>query len=395
MGDEEATPIDILFFVIFIILAIVGTIGNLCIIATGIIDERLRKFTHILILNQAASDLSLAAISLPLRILSIGARKSFFHSKVVSSDMFCKVTAAVNVMHIGSMSFGLLLLTSSKFLAVCFPIWHRAKMRVRYLIIGIALSWILPMIIGFCGMFMKGVTQDAGKHEHDVTCMNGSIFKDGYSVFIYVSTLILPLIIILPMYIFVLAKVRRSWKFVVSSNTENKVLSRLPGLKTRRSVADLSAFRKKEIKLTKGIFTILGVHITCLTPIVILDFLHIIMHSAVSDIAVHISLVILYLNAVLDPPIYTRHCPEIKRTLLRLLRCKKRAAINRSLATRTNKTRAQTVTVCHKEMGKINEECCSNTCENITEIKLPDKEEEQGRNECAVVTESDQTRGAV
>ena len=377
MTEEEASPIDTVFLVIFIILAIVGTIGNLCIIAAGIVDKRLRKFTHILILNQAASDLSLAAISLPLRILSIGVRKSFFHSKVISSDMFCKVTAALNAMHIGSMCFGLLLLTTSKFLAVCFPIWHRAKMRVRYIIIGIAISWILPMIIGFCAIFVVEFTQEMGHHEHDETCMNGSIFKDGYSMFIYVSTVILPLIIILPMYVFVLVRVKRSWKFVVSTNTENKVLSRRPGINTRRSAADLSAFRKKEIQLTKGIFTILGVHITCLTPIVILDFLHIILHRPVSDIAVQTSLVILYLNAVLDPPIYTRHCPEIKRTLLQLFCCKKRAAIDRSWTARTNKTRAPTVAVCHREIGKINEVCCSNICESIAEIKLPDKCEEQ------------------
>ena len=310
---------DIVFLSFFGFIFILGTTGNICILAALSKMRQHRRLTHLLMINQAVSDLCLVAISLPLRIARMCVKKSLFKSSVISSDLYCRITAGTNVVFLGASCFGLLLMTLDKFLAVRFPLSYRTGIDKRHFIAPVLLTWFVPAVIGCCGVFVTAIHENIDEHGHDIACLYGSIFKETYALFVYVLTLIIPLIMIFPMYIYILKKVKSSWKFVIPNNSENCLKDQLPGIASSRRVKDVNTFRKKEIRLAKGIFLILGIHLMCLAPVVVLDFFHIILHRPIMHIAVEICLGILYLNAVLDPPIYARHSTEIKETMLRFL----------------------------------------------------------------------------
>ena len=315
---EELHAVDIAVLSLFGILGLLGIFGNFFIMLSVLINSNLRRVTHMLIANQALSDFSLCALSLPLRMLRICVRKSIFESKILSSTMFCRLSSGLNTALLGAASSGLLLLTLDKFLAVNRPLLYRTRSRKAHMIIPVVVSWLLSFAIGVCGALIPELQANLDDHKHDVACLHSSTFSKDFAISTYIITLVLPLLLIIPMYLYILIKVKKSWRFLVPSVAEGSGLQGLPGLANSRRIADNEAFRKKEMKLTRGIVLVLGVHVFCLLPIVALDFIHIILAYPIPHIADEACLLILYLNAVLDSPIYTRHSRDIKQTMHRL-----------------------------------------------------------------------------
>lgn len=312
MHKVDATNITIL--IMFGVLGFLGCIGNFFILLALFKNRIMRRVTHMLIINQALSDFSLCALSLPLRIVTICVRKSVFMSHVLASASFCRLSAGLNTTLFGASFSGLLLLTVDKFLAVNWPLRYRADVRKRHLAIPVALSWILPLAMGACGVLIPALQADLDDHSHDVACIHSSIFNKPYALCIYSLTLVLPLTTIFPMYFQIVVKVKNSWQFRGRAITNGAST----GFANSRIFADENVHRKKEIRLTRGILILLGIHLGCLLPILVLDFIHIILQLPMPPLLDEVCLFLLYLNAVLDPPIYTRHSHDIKHTLRRL-----------------------------------------------------------------------------
>ena len=340
---DHVNSFDIAVLSLFGIAMLLGSIGNLCILLSVFNNRNLRRVTHMLIMNQAASDFLLSALSIPLRMLRICVKKSIFESKVLSSDEFCHISSGLNAAVLGASSYGLLLLTVDKFIAVKQPLAYRARMTKTYMIIPVVASWLVPLALGLCGAFIDVLQADLHDHSHDVACIKSSTFNHIYALCVYFALLILPLIAMLPLYSYILIKVKNSWRSS-SSHVADGIVQRQPA--NFRRIIHEETHRKREMKLTKGIVLILGVHICCLTPIVILDFIHIILGHPIPYIVDEICLLILHLNAVLDPLIYTRHSRDIKRAIARLICPPKRHVIgiqdNSKWRRRVNRTALKT-----------------------------------------------------
>lgn len=313
MTDAHAA--DKIVLCLFGLLGLLGSIGNLGILLSLLQNRSLRRVTHMLIMNQTLSDFGLCALSIPLRVLTICVRKSLFTSSLLSSSLFCRLSAGLNTGLFGASSAGLLLLTVDKFLAVKRPLRYRTGMSRFHMTTSVVLSWLVPFAMGLCGALVPQLQADLHDHSHDVACINSTTFIKSFALCVYFTTLILPLIIIFPIYVYILVKVKKSWRFLGPASTNEYTDRSLPGISNSRRIVNENAFRKKEIKLTKGIVLTLGIHLSCLTPIIALDLTHIVLHEPMPYIADEACLLILYLNAVLDPPIYTRHSKRIKRTM--------------------------------------------------------------------------------
>ena len=315
---EDLHPSDIAILTLFIIISVLGSIGNLCILAAIFKNSSLRRITHILIMNQALSDFLLSALSIPLRILRISAKKSILSSNHLSSDSYCHITSGLNAAVLGTSSFGLVLLTVDKFLAARKPFLYRTRLRKRHTIIPIVGSWLIPLAIGLFGGFIPALQADLHDHKHDVACMKSSTFGKAYALFAYIMILIVPLTIIFPLYIYIIVKVKRSGRILTHpANIEDALHQSFPTCQ-RRTVHD-EAHRKKEMRLTRAVVLILGIHLFCFTPVVVLDVVHMILAHPIPHNLDEIFLLFLHLNAVLDAIIYTRHSKEIKRTIFRIL----------------------------------------------------------------------------
>ena len=314
---EDLHPYDIAILTIFIIIAVLGSIGNLCLMASIFNNSALRRTTHILIMNQALSDFLLSALSIPLRVLRISVKKSIFQSAVLSSDSYCYIISGVNAAVLGVSSFGLVLLTVDKFLAAKRPFLYRTRVYIKYTSIAIVISWLIPLAMGLCGAYIPALQADLNDHKHDVACIKGSTFSKACALCAYVMMQILPLMIISPLYISIIVKVKRSWRILQRSVANEDILHQpFPGNHGRTE--NNEARRKKELRLTIGIVLILGIHLCCLAPIVIQDYIHIILASHIPYKLDEIFLLLLHLNAVVDPIIHTKYSPDIRRTMYRL-----------------------------------------------------------------------------
>ena len=310
---EDLHPSDIAILTLFIIIAVLGSIGNLCILAAIFKNSSLRRITHILIMNQALSDFLLSALSIPLRMLRISVKKSIFDSKVLSSELYCRTISGLNAAILGTSSFGLLLLTVDKFLAVYRPLAYRARMHIKHMTILVVSSWLIPLAMGICSVFIPAMKVDLHNHQHDVACIMSSTFGHVFALISYAVMQVFPLIIMCPLYLYIIVKVKRSWRLPPPTSTGECTPD------TTRRIVHAESQRKRESKLTKGILLILGIHILCLTPMVVLDVMHITADYTIPYNLDEVFLLLLHLNAVLDPLIYTRHSQDIKRTMFRIL----------------------------------------------------------------------------
>ena len=315
---EEIQPIDIIVLTFFGLTGIIGSVGNLCILLSLMVNNNFPRVMHVLIMNLALSDFLQCALSIPLRMLRICVRKSIFESEVISSDTYCRIIAGVNVAVIGTSSLGVLLLTVDKLLAVTRPMLHRARGNRKNMAAQILVSWLIPLSMGLCGAFIPALQANLHDHSHDVACIHSSTFGKTFALTSYCLILMIPLLLMFPMYIYIIFKVKKSWQSSISIKSDGVVIQGLPALISSRRLIHEQTRRRREMKLTKGIILILGANLVCLTPIIVLDFVHIILEQPIAYIVDEICLIILHLNAVLDAPIYARHNQEIKRTMVRI-----------------------------------------------------------------------------
>ena len=321
MGESHSTsltPFDIVVLVLFGTIGLFGSIGNFVILLSLCANRNFRRITHVLIMNLALSDFLLCALSIPLRVLRICVRKSIFESEVLSSDAYCRVTSGINAAILGTSSFGLFLIAVDKFLAVKRPISYRTGIHSKHMIAPILASWLIPLSMGLCGAFIPTLQGNLHDHSHDVACIHSSTFGKTFALTSYCLMLMIPVLFMFPMYIYIIFKVKKSWRSSISIKSDGVVIQGLPALINSRRFIHEQTRRRREMKLTKGIILILGANLVCLTPIIVLDFVHIILGEPIPYMVDEICLLILHLNAVLDAPIYTRHNPEIKRTISHL-----------------------------------------------------------------------------
>ena len=313
---KELNSFDVVALTLLGIVMLLGSIGNICIFVSIFNNRTLRRVTHMLIMNQAVSDFLLSALSIPLQMLRICVRKSVFESKVLSSEAFCRISSGLNAVVLGASSFGLLLLTVDKFLAVKRPLVYRTRMTKTYMIIPVLASWIVPLAMGLCGAFIPHLQVDLDIHSH-VACLKSSTFSKVFAICAYVLLLLLPLIAMFPLYIYILAKVKSSGR-VFNSSITKKSIHCLPGAANSSRIVHEEVHRKREMKVTKGIIMMLSANLFCLTPVPIMDLMHLIFGLPIPNIVEEICFLLLHLNAVLDPLIYTRHIPGIQRSMARL-----------------------------------------------------------------------------
>ena len=289
------------------IMSVLSFTGSLLIIIAAVINKKLRSFTHILIINQAAADMLLSTISLPLRILRMATTSSLLNSTAISSTNYCIFTTFTTIILFGASVFSLFLLTLDRFLGIRFPMRYRIQVKTSHLVLSIIIAWLIPVAIGMLPLFVTQL-QSEKSNLTDSACVYGHVISLSYMLFVNVATLLLPLLVMICMYVSIIQKVHLSWTAVRRSVSKQKDYAR------RASVVNPALFRKKELRLARGIFCILFIHVLCLTPIVIIDWIQTFSGVQLPLIVIQICLFLTYSNAVVDPLIYATFSKEYKNT---------------------------------------------------------------------------------
>ena len=301
-----------IFIVLLSILVLLSVLGNCLVIFSAVFNKKLRKYTHVLIMNLALSDLLISAFSLMLRLLRLIAAKLMLHLSHLSSGSFCKYTICLTISLFGATNFNLLLLTIDRYFAVNHALYYRLLLKRYHKYIFIFTSWALAFTVGMLPIMVKDIRKDELNRTKDLTCTFASVIDQNYTAFVTMFTFFLPLLIMTVLYMKIVRKVKNMHLAYDFSNTRRHHI--------RTSLAP-AVIRRRERRMSMGILSLLGAHTILLAPISILDLIQVFGRVSLPPLVVEILLLLTYTNPVINAPIYAAASRDYYQTFKDLLCC--------------------------------------------------------------------------
>ena len=294
------------------ILIVLSVIGNSLVVVSALCNRKLRKYTHILILNLAVSDLLISMFSLTFRLLRLMTSLKLINVPLIKTDLFCKYTTCATMTLFAVANFNLLLLTFDRFCAVNFVLAYKFNFKRSYMALLLASSWTLATMVGVIPILVTAVQQTANANDKDYVCTYGSVVNEGYAVFIIVFTFFAPLFIMIAMYVSIIKKVSESY------NRDS--LRRQSDAHLRTSLKP-NIIRRRERRLSLGVLVLLCIHTICAAPISLLDLVQIFGKITAPPLAIEICLLLTYTNPVINAPTYAGASREYYETFVSMLCC--------------------------------------------------------------------------
>ena len=301
-----------LFIVLLAILILLSMLGNLLVIFSAAFNKKLRKYTHFLIMNLAASDLLISSFSLSLRLLRLMASHQILYFYYLSSELFCRYTMCLTISLFGVSNFNLLLLTIDRYFAVNHALYYKLVFKRHHMYLLILTSWSTAFAIGMLPIMVKNIRRVDSKTHNDLICTYASVTNQNYTTFVILFTFFVPLFVMIALYMKIVKKVRNTHMAYEFSN------SRHPHIRTSLTPAVL---KRRERRMSMGILTLLGAHTILLAPISVLDLIQIFGHISIPSLVVEIFLLLTYTNPVVNAPIYAAASKDYYQTFIQLLCC--------------------------------------------------------------------------
>ena len=135
------------FLIILLTLLMVVFLGNSFLILSVCKFPHMRRTSYILIAN-----LSISNYLLVLNIALGVAERNRFLSPTEKRYLCLSKSATFTAAFVAS-EYNLLLISIERFLAICFPFWHKTAVRKKRLGIIIVVCWVFYVILAFCPLF--------------------------------------------------------------------------------------------------------------------------------------------------------------------------------------------------------------------------------------------------
>nr|XP_054763756.1 melatonin receptor type 1B-B-like [Lytechinus pictus] len=184
--------------------AIVGTCGNIMIIAAVIIYHKLRNIGNVFIINLALADLGVSiVVNLASVVGSITNESGFFFEH----DWLCEIIAVICIVTCSCSLWSIATIAFNRYVWIChWKNYHRVFNRrtvpfVLLTVWSVAFLIDLPNILGW------------GVHEFDwkvMSCTGGMAFVHSYALFFASTTFVLPLCVITYSYVGIFRFSRKS-----------------------------------------------------------------------------------------------------------------------------------------------------------------------------------------
>ena len=300
------------FIILLSILVLLSVLGNCLVIFSAVFNKKLRKYTHILIMNLAFSDLLISSFSLTLRLLRLIAAKLMLHLSHLSSESFCRHTICLTISLFGATNFNLLLLTIDRYFAINHALHYRLVLKWYHKYILISTSWALAFTTGMLPIMVKEIRNAESNRTKDLICTYASVINQNYTTFVTIFTFFVPLMIMIVLYMKIIKKVRNMHLAYDFSNARRRHI---------RTTLTPAVIRRRERRMSMGILSLLGAHTILLAPISILDLIQVFGRVSLSPLVVEILLLLTYTNPVVNAPVYAAASRDYYQTFTNLLCC--------------------------------------------------------------------------
>jgi len=243
----EPAPMRWTLRLIFIIVFIVGVIGNSVVCVAVIRRKRMRTSNNIFTFNLALCDLLNVLIFLPTQMAAFENNHNW-----ATGDFMCHFTYMLVPLCLSASIGTLLAITSDRYRAIAYPM--KPRLSGKKVKIILAVIWITSLIICFPLIFVAGEQTPAPGKVYCDEEWPEPIYAKIYWNFIFVIQYVLPLAIIVVLAVLIAVKIR-----------QNSAMQLLP--KSSQVIAAAVRQRMKQTsKITNMLIALVILYAVCMLP---------------------------------------------------------------------------------------------------------------------------------
>ncbi|XP_041112503.1 nociceptin receptor [Polyodon spathula] len=281
--------IKITIAVVYMVVCVVGLVGNCLVMYVIIRYTKMKTATNIYIFNLALADF-LVLITLPFQGTDV------FLGSWPFGKLLCKIVIAIDYYNMFTSTFTLTMMSVDRYIAVCHPVKaldmrtpHKAK------VVNICI-WALASVIGIPAMVMGDIEEDpyGTAVECAVVLPQPCSFCDAvFGTCVFIFSFIIPVAIITVCYTLMVKRLK-SVRVLSGSKEKDRMLRRI----------------------TRMVLIVVAVFVVCWTPIQIMVLVRALGHNLHNELTVslmHFCIALGYVNSSLNPVLYAFLDENFKR----------------------------------------------------------------------------------
>ncbi|XP_030836256.1 5-hydroxytryptamine receptor 4-like [Strongylocentrotus purpuratus] len=296
----------------FIVISVVGSIGNSIVIAAVAMSRKLRTATNVFVVSLAIADL-LTNLFLPWNVIAL---LNEDREQWPMEESLCVMAAIILYTCVGSSVYSLAAIGLNRFVLITQPIhvYHHYYSKVRMGIM-VMFTWVIPLFLSLLplifGLGQLGYDAKYGTCTHKTSHPLSDYYSLTQAVIIYP----IPLTVILVSYVAIYVHVRAHTKTITEIQDTSESSSSTHKPKRRESTARRS-ISKRQVEITKNLFYVVCAFVLCITPycasLVIPG----------SESFIPWAGAIILMNACINPVIYATKHPHFKKVMFAIIRCR-------------------------------------------------------------------------
>ncbi len=181
------------------LILFVAIVGNVLTILATIKFATLQTRTHFLIVNLAVSDMMVACLAAPLRIVQL------FGSQFSNDLDNCKAIVTLTLFFCNLSVLNLTMISIDRALSIASPLTYNHRCNKSKLFAQIMVSWLLAIVISilpFAGYGWKSDANYAVKGEVKV-CRYLSVLDKNYVILVFATAVFWPFLVMIACYVYI------------------------------------------------------------------------------------------------------------------------------------------------------------------------------------------------
>ncbi|XP_043462047.1 adenosine receptor A2a-like [Leptopilina heterotoma] len=296
--ENKNSQLNIPYTVCEILVAIGAIFGNGLVIIIFIRERKLRRRTNYYIISLAVADLLVGLFAIPFAILASIGLPINLHA--------CLFTVSVLIVLCTISIFCLVAVSIDRYWAIIYPMAYSRIVRTKTAIGIICICWIAGGLVGFLPL----AGWNAGKKLDD-NCIFTEVMDYNYLVFLYLTTIIIPGILIGASYAHI-------YRVVIKQLQQNVTINPIgskefqPGTMLRL----LGAAQKREVKATQNLARIVIFFIICWFPLYTINcIVAFCPKCSVNQVFLNFCIILSHLNSVGNPILYAYHLKDFRNAV--------------------------------------------------------------------------------
>lgn len=315
-GDSPA--VTAIIVAVLVLISIVAVFGNALVLTAIYMNYNLRTTGNFLFGNLALSDLLQGGIAIPCRLVEL------LHTGCLNYRFFCPISIALSILFGGSSNLSILFISIERFVGVRWPFLYYTYMTTKGVFAVVILAWVSLAIFASLPLFAWGGLINRGA----TFCRFPLFLTTDYITALYILVHIIPICIIVPLYIFILAASLKSIRKIHSQEQSVRTATRekTNDLQMEETDGAVPRVRKRQTteaarqrKSAKTVSLVVGLFIALIMPIVVIDIVEMFGGPTVPPPVIKLAVGMVYANHCVNVFVYAGCNGDYKRTFAKIL----------------------------------------------------------------------------